>query len=394
MKVKAIYDNLAKRSFAESDINTVITLVQRPERGEDLSDHSVRFVAFKKPFEDVVTVENLAAIEAAGERTSTEDYRLRALTQDQLLLEGSEKGPEEERPEKVAGPLIKVARYIGDKWGGKYLRAPDIYFTILEKGKGKLVRLGDIAEVRFGIKTGANEFFYLDEERIEEWGIEQEFLRPVIKSPRECKTILIKPEDLKYEIFMCHKEKRELQGTKALGYIKWGESQGFHKRPTCATRPRWWDLGERRLPPIISPSSVNELYRVFENPGVLADKRLYEIYCEPEDTEELLASINCTMSSLFLEVGSRTGLGEGLLDLTVYEVADCPVMRPELCQVAPASMKQRLVQPIEQELASADRLQLDSIVFDTLRLSPTEREAVYEAVISLVDARLKKAESV
>ncbi|MFN3690514.1 MAG: hypothetical protein ACK4UU_06290, partial [Fimbriimonadales bacterium] len=25
--------------------------------------------------------------------------------------------------------------YEGDKWGGKYLRAPDIYFTILEKGR-------------------------------------------------------------------------------------------------------------------------------------------------------------------------------------------------------------------------------------------------------------------
>ncbi|MEW6416635.1 MAG: DNA methyltransferase [Nitrospirota bacterium] len=45
------------------------------------------------------------------------------------------------------------------KWGGKYLRAPDIFFTILEKGKGKLVRLGDIAEVRRGITSGANEFF-------------------------------------------------------------------------------------------------------------------------------------------------------------------------------------------------------------------------------------------
>lgn len=54
--------------------------------------------------------------------------------------------------------------------GGKYLRAPDIYFTILEKGRDKLVRLGDIAEVRFGIKTGANEFFYLEDvtEKVEE----------------------------------------------------------------------------------------------------------------------------------------------------------------------------------------------------------------------------------
>jgi len=37
------------------------------------------------------------------------------------------------------------------------------------------------------------------------WLIEEEFLKPVIKSPRECKSIIIKPEDLKYKVIMCHK---------------------------------------------------------------------------------------------------------------------------------------------------------------------------------------------
>ena len=52
---------------------------------------------------------------------------------------------------------------MGNKWGGKYLRASDIYFTILEKGKGKLVKLGDIADIRFGITAGANDFFYVED---------------------------------------------------------------------------------------------------------------------------------------------------------------------------------------------------------------------------------------
>ena len=42
--------------------------------------------------------------------------------------------------------------------GGKYLRAPDIFFTILDKGKGKFVKLGDIANVKRGFTTGCNEF--------------------------------------------------------------------------------------------------------------------------------------------------------------------------------------------------------------------------------------------
>ena len=39
---------------------------------------------------------------------------------------------------------LPIRKYTGDKWGGKYLRAPDIYWTIIEKGKDKLVRLGDV----------------------------------------------------------------------------------------------------------------------------------------------------------------------------------------------------------------------------------------------------------
>ena len=40
------------------------------------------------------------------------------------------------------------------------------------------------------------------------------------------------------------------------------------------------------------------------------------------------------------------------------------------------------------------RGELDEVVFDVLGLSHSEREAVYEAVIDLVEARLKKVGSV
>ena len=41
----------------------------------------------------------------------------------------------------------------------------------------------------------------------------------------------------------------------------------------------------------------------------------------------------------------------------------------------------------------ADRRNLDDVVFDSLKLTTSERSAVYEAVVDLVEARLKKAES-
>jgi hypothetical protein len=41
-----------------------------------------------------------------------------------------------------------------------------------------------------------------------------------------------------------------------------------------------------------------------------------------------------------------------------------------------------------------DRRALDEVVFDVLGLTAGEREAVYEAVVNLVRARLEKARSV
>jgi hypothetical protein len=45
-------------------------------------------------------------------------------------------------------------------------------------------------------------------------------------------------------------------------------------------------------------------------------------------------------------------------------------------------------------ICQPDRRALDEVVFDVLGLRAGEREAVYEAVVNLVRARLEKARSV
>lgn len=403
-RIDMILDNQVRRSFSSADVNTIIALFSAPaeQSSEDILTHLARFILFKVPFEETLSADTFKEIEQVKERTSTAACRVHTIPQQTLLQEGYT-GSEDEIdvvPYKTGTSAStrmfeRQGQYAANKWGGKYLRAPDIYWTILEKGRGKLVRLGDIAEVRFGIKTGANEFFYLDEAKIRQWQIEPEFLQPVIKSPRECKSILIDPRELKFKLFVCHKTKEQLKGTAALKYIVWGESQNYHKRPSCRGRVRWWDLGERRIPPIISPSSISEILRVFRNDGVFADKRLYEIYPHANENAVLLAT-NAVTSSLFLELGSRTGLGEGLLDLTVYELADCLIAIPQNPEALPHvlnEVSQRDILPLREELVQPSRLELDSIVFDTLNLTKGERDAIYEAVIELVEARLNKAES-
>ncbi len=391
--VKLVLDNQVRRTFANADVNSVIVLLSPPDDRRELAlDKTARFVMFRVPFEHILSPVIFDEIEEATERKATKEYRIFPIQQSKLLEDGCEI-PQEEEAGKAAGPLIKTARYIGNKWGGKYLRAPDIYWTILEKGKGKLVRLGDIAEVRFGIKTGANEFFYLDEEKIREWEIEEDFFKPVIKSPRECKRILVNPDELKFKLFMCNKDKRELKGTAALEYIEWGESQGFHERPSCAGRARWWDLGQRPKATINVNYLVDRVMRFFvREDGFYVSDNFQEVHTSHDSPWQLGASANSSILQLFANVTGRANFGDGLMKIQTYEVADLMVLGPSLVNEKDCKTAFKVAERLDLE--DDDRRTLDSIVFDALGLTQGERDAVYEAVINLVEARLKKAGSV
>lgn len=392
MDVIDIYDNQAKRSFKSADVNTVICIFNKPE--DDPLLHTARFTAFRKPFEEVLSSDTLLAIDEAEGILSTDDFRVYQATQEKLLEEGLETDKTRNGTDKVSALM---GTYKGNKWGGKYLRAPDIYFKILEEAGDRLVRLGDVAQVRRGITTGCNEFFYLDDKKAAEWGIEEEFLVPVIKSPRECSTIIIDPNTLPNKLFMCHKTRDKLKNTQALAYIEWGESRGFHKRPSTRSRPRWWDVEERRKPGIIIPSSYGEIFKVFINQQVFVDKRLYE--CYTNDVPLIAAILNSTLTFFIAEICSRTGLGEGLLDLTVYEVNDWLILNPlgvsQQDKNAIVDCFQRLhaktIKSVDQETKRQARRCVDEQIFRTISLDNSYVDDVYSGLSRMVANRLNRA---
>ena len=381
--IKQIIDNQSRRSFASADVNTVICLFSAPdEKHRSGLDETARFVMFKTPFEGVLDAVIFEEVEAAYERTSTEEHRIFPVSQRTLL--------------ESAGDYQTSAKYTGDKWGGKYLRAPDIYWTILEKGRDKLVRLGDIAEVRFGIKTGANDFFFLDQEKISEWGIEERFLKPIIKSPRECTSILIDPTQLKHKLFMCPKDKGDLAGTATLEYIEWGESEGYHRRPSCRNRARWWDLGTWDFANLLWIETMYQSFKVHRNsPSVYESDKFYGIQSQV-NIDDLTVLLNSTLVMFFKLLSGFHSLGEGALKTAVYEVKDFQIVLPEIPMFdgdLVAHFIHREINKIQDEISLPDRQELDAIIFDALNFTQGERDGVYEAVVKLVEARLSKARS-
>ena len=310
--VEAIYESAVERQFSTAAINTIISLIRR---GPAAADRETRFIRLEEEFN--------AAVQPEGEK------RVIAKTAGELRAAGTD--PEKRKPAGKNGQGGSSG-YVGDKWGGKYLRAPDIYHHILTKYGDKLVRLGDIAAVRFGIKTGANEFFYLKPERIREFGIEGEFLAPIMTSPTESRSLAVDPATLPYRVFMCHRDRAELKGTGALAYIEWAEgNHSWHTRPSTRGRRNWYDLGERIPPPLTMNRIIDERAKVFTMPpSAYADATLQEVHSPPETAAALADALNDDFAQVQYNIAGRANFGGGALELKIYETERILVENPNI----------------------------------------------------------------
>lgn len=408
-----IIDNQVKRSFANADVNTVIVLFGAPrDRRDACLDHTARFVMTLVPFEQVLDPVIIQEIEAAPERTERHEFRVFPLTQRELLEAGA---PAEQR-RRPGGPLIKVGGYEGDKWGGKYLRAPEIYWEILERAGDRLVPLGEIADVRFGIKTGANEFFYLpspyfDIERDrdlyrlvpkqeglpDDMAIEAEYLVPVVKTPRDCSGIVVDRDELTTYVFGADRGAGGRLGEGAAEYVRWGETQGFHERPTCAARNPWWSL-QLFSGDFLWWKSVGDRYCFFHNPDhVPVDQRNYWLNLRDPSIAalDLVLSLNSTVDRLLMEAEARELTGAfTIMELSVVDVVRRRVILTQFPREQwSSSLLSRPIAGVHHEVQQQDRREVDSVVFDQLGLTDDQRDAVYDAVVHLVEARLAKSAS-
>lgn len=422
-KIVAIIESKVERWFEDADINTCIIILEKCQDKKERDENLVRFVYLSKPLRHFIppahdmwekqkqrldAIENLKkTILFHNNSYQTDEYRIYPKKQSELWEEGFD---------------AEEGKYTGSKWG-KYLRAPEIFFKILEKSKNKLVPLKEIADVRFGIKTGANEFFYLTEEEIKEKGIEKEFWMHkddkgdwvpnyVLKSPQECKSIIIKPDILKHRVLLINKDKKHLKGTHILRYLNEGERKGFDKRPTCESRSPWYNLGNQQPPDGLWFKAFNErvlaplnIYRLFSS------DRFYAIYLHNKIYKNrLFLYLNSTLAALIVELFGRVNLGEGALDNMTYEAASMLVVDIRKHNIedgrAFKSLLERSISSIFDELGAlspeevalekvkADRRELDKIIMgDILGLTDDEQLEVYRAVVDLVRSRIEKAKS-
>jgi type I restriction-modification system DNA methylase subunit len=357
-------------AFEKANVDTCIVILEKAEGNgfqDRRSSNIVKFTRIKKAME-IGTLVSLIASKNANYENET--IRLHLQNQGEL-------SPKE-------------------KWG-KYLRAPSIYYRIL--GNPNIISLGELAHIRRGFMTGANEFFILDKEKARVWGIEKKYLKSFIKSPRDAKTLEFSSKNVKDFVLMVHDEKNALDKN-ALKYIEQGEEKKYNQRQSLKSRRLWYDLGKRNSAPILLPYMIRKRARtIWNRANAFCPNVFHEATPKKEENiKTLLGILNSTPFVLVMELQGRL-YGRGLLKIETYEWSSFPILNPD--KISPKE-KHRIEASFskvceaqnngDEKLEQEARMELDNAVFDVLKLKENERKQVYEGLESLRRMRLQRKE--
>ena len=415
--IKMIVASWCEPWFDDAVVNTVFTVLEKCSDKKKRDENQVHFVKLKKKLIELIphnlhdSTNRWLHIDQLIYRLENAENEAEPVTESIRSSENDEFRVRLLKQQTLQNELKKEANL--SKWS-KYLRAPDVYFEILEKCSDKLVPLKQVADVKRGITTGINEFFYL--QPIEEkektylcknsrgWRgeIEKEYLKKVIKSPKESSTIEIDPKILKNLIFICNYSKEQLkkrQHLAALRYIKWGETQRtkgntpWPEVPSVNGRKYWWGIKNYYPGKLLFQMINNQRFIVYINESrVKVDHNLFEFITNNDEFEEVMKIyFNSTLFSLIKENNSRINLGDGATKTEGIDWKNLMLV-PKIFDIKNSNFKlfQRKILPIFQEVKKKDRQELDKAVLEALGLNPNEYlPRIYAGLTEMVQERLE-----
>lgn len=379
-RIVAVVEPAAERWFATAGVNTCLVILERADDAAERAGNRVRFVRLRRPLRELLGPETDSRRLSAVENLVT-----------RLLPAVDRQTPGASVRVREQGALDATARW------GTLLRAPDVY---LQQPPRPVARLGQWATVQRGHTTGANEFFYLSRRRVEQWGIEEEFRRPLLKSLRGIRSLRVGAADCRHELLVIPPQ-ADLTGTAVAAYLAWGEAQGLPARATCAGRQPWYALPAQEPGQLLVAKGVWQRHFVaMADEPIAVDQQIYRlVLADGVSPGAAAALLNSAWFALGCELGGRVNLGEGVLWLAAYELAELLLPDPrelgdEMNHLLEESFRQLATQPIEDTPAMLERPErraLDDMLFDLLGLSAGDREASRAALVELLDGRRQRA---
>lgn len=380
-KIIALIESTAERWFAEARVNTCLLIMEKCGFPEERAAQLVRFVQLREPLARLLgsqdsgrdhfgVVEKLSARLLPAQDHTSASVRVRVLQQNSL------------RP--------------GEKWG-LFWRAPAAYrHARRQAARRHLAPLKQWATIQRGFTTGANAFFYLNAETIDKWQIEPRFRRPLLKSLRGMQSLAPDGESGLEVLQITPNE--SLTGSMVGAYVAWGESEGFHQRPTCRARQPWYALPHQERAELVLAKGIWERHLApLLSAPLLIDQQLYRLAPQAGISLHVAAALlNSSWTALQLELHGRVNFGEGVLWLAAYEVEnlllpDPRLVPPDTQQHLKACFKRLSKRPVTNsfvtELMHPARQELDNAVFNLVGLSATEATIIQETLVERVLAR-------
>ncbi|MGB8644715.1 MAG: N-6 DNA methylase, partial [Anaerolineae bacterium] len=439
-EIVAIIESASEPWFTGARVTTAATILRKQADPEKRAANVVHFVKLERELSQMLArYEGDEAqrkyferfrdhVERLVQDETTDEWRIRCVKQDELYRMGQariEVGEEEDEEGGEEQPALhepgrELDDYFGYKWG-IFLRAPEVFFKLKERAGERLVPFGKIAEIRFGVKSGVDDFFFpediTDEELArlkphefkEQYGlspretekvrvirsgdgsahlIEARFLEPLVFNLMEVRGPEIKLATLKHRIVLCSSNKDELKKkhfTHILDYIRWGEKEGFSIRSTCASRNLWYDVTIERRGDLLW--TMIQQYRhvvALNTPHYVCNHNMFDVFSGDAEPEALAAVLNSTIVAMNKHQFGRYSGREGALKTEVVDVN--MMLVPDVRKAdresakrlrkAFASMRRRDTGKLVDvdgsgdewsgELAMADRQELDDAVLELL----------------------------
>jgi adenine-specific DNA-methyltransferase len=205
--------------------------------------------------------------------------------------------------------------------------------------EGRTAKLGDFCRVRRGIATGDNSFFCMSRADIEEWGIEERFLVPVVVGSKDLP--LEGPLDEEFRrsrieagarafLFFCHEPVEALAGTNALRYIQDGKERELDKRFNCKTRKPWYGVEPVAPADFFTTYMSRDRARIVRNlVGARCMTSLLNVWAKAGvDADALRPSLEDPANARLLREFGRT-YGGGLGKIEPGDLVVLPIVPPD-----------------------------------------------------------------
>jgi len=461
-EIVAVFESIDEPWFVGARVGTAITVLRRQRDEQARTSNTVRFVQLRKPVREILSNDGSihGEMQAASafrdeilslkENTVNQRYRARLVRQEHLWQEGV----------RLGAMMGKAGRnedegeggsqgYYGGKWG-VYLRAPDLWFGLIDRYADRCTTLGELVRVRRGVTSGNDDFFFPEDysdqglreyQQAEEFRlqfgvsmrdvakgkvklvrcgprlgdirpVEARYLEPEVHSIMEIDGFSVSARSCSRLALLVSKPQNKLRGQHVLEYIKWGEQNGYDSGSTCAARAnekrQWYDLTGHDRAPILWPKERQYRHIAPINPDkLLANCRLYEIYpsVTPQEVSVWAGILNSTWVLLAsLQFGRPMGT-EGnwstmVIDMNMMLVPD-PRHGAEAVRKQVAASFEKLVRRDALAFLSERRLrsmayrqagkedELDKLP-DTSELDMPDRRELDDTVLEMIGVASKE----